>query len=193
MIDEFIDDKMIKTVKRIVLEDPNVVFCGSFGLVLNEKLLRKVKDIDILTPVNYYGNPNDFFLDERTRTDVNISESHKFMVGKDQVFSFKVQVYGVSIDVLYNDTTHPKFYEHEFHGIMIKVETPESAIRAKKLYVVNDKSQYSVIKHLKDLIFMGIDKHELIELIDSSYLVEDPKKVKKPTNIDTFGEDDLPF
>jgi hypothetical protein len=181
-----LNDRMIKAVKRIVLEDPDVVFCGSLGLYLNDLLDRPIHDIDILTPTNYY-NRGGFFEDERIAGN---SDSHKFMVGIDRVMSFKLNIYDVNIDVLYNKNTPPEWEEMKFDGIKIRVEKPMSAIKVKQLYLQNDKSQYSVVKHLKDLILMDVlDKEKIIELIDNSVLVEDPKGVKQQP----CGELDLPF
>lgn len=169
-----LNDSMIKAVKRIVLEDPTVIFCGSLGLYLNELLDRPIHDIDVLTLENYY-NRNGFF--EKERLEGN-SDSHKFMVGIDRVLSFKVNIYDINIDVLYNKNTPPEWEEKMFDGIKIRVEKPMSAIKAKQLYMQNDKSQYSVVKHLKDLILMDVlDKEKIVELINESVLVEENNKV----------------
>ncbi len=182
---------MQDTVCMIAHRHPETVFCGSFGLVLNGLLDRKVNDLDVITSENYW-KWGGFFPDERRE---NHEGSQKFMVGKDTVLSFKVHLNGIKVDVLYNEGSKPEYTTADFGMMSIRVETPGSAIRAKKLYIVNDRSNESVVKHLKDLIYMGTDRGMLIDLIDRSCLAGSaPWRVTSSavTQVD-WDVDDLPF
>ena len=88
---------------------------------------------------------------------------------------------------------------------------------AKKKYVINDQSQYSALKHLRDLIMLGVPREELDEVIRISWIngnhdgpvekcvakINDDGskevacvKHKLPVNCDFddyLEEDDLPF
>jgi len=164
---EYISEEIKLVIKKIATDYPDVVFCGSLGLVLNDKLHREVKDIDVLVTVNYHlegGFYNSFRIGNST--------SHKFMVGKDEVLCFKLEFpildKKIGIDVLYNKNVKPEFKIFDFFETKINVETPESAIKAKLLYIQNDNSIISVGKHLKDLIYLEVDKHKIIEAINNS-------------------------
>ena len=181
---KYISEELILVIKKIASEYPEVVFCGSLGLVLNDKLHREVKDIDILVNENYYQNGN-FFNEIRVG---NLSDSHKFMVGKDEVLSFKLKFpifdKKVSVDVLYNATSDPiKYSLINLHDLGIKVEKPESAINAKLKYIEHDLSHDSILKHLKDLIYLEVDKNLIIKAIDNSHLMVS-KVDKKDDDLD---------
>ena len=188
-MNKYISEELILVIKKIVSEYPEVVFCGSLGLVLNDKLHREVKDIDILVNENYY-KMGGFFGELRTS---EVSESHKFMVGKDTVLSFKLvfPVFDkkIKVDVLYNATSEPiKYSLINLHDLGIKVEKPESAIGAKLGYIEHDLSHDSILKHLKDLIYLEVDKNLIISAIDNSHL--SVSKVDKKDNSDGL---DLPW
>lgn len=187
---ENIPNKIVVAVKMIAVIYPDVVFCGSLGLVLNGLIDRTINDLDILTPDNWY-NDNKFFPDERINQQ---STSHKFMVGKDEVSCFSLRLNNVKVDVLYNESKKPEYIVIDFDGIKINVETPESAIDVKKKYILADKSEISIIKHLKDLILLGVDRKELIELIDKSWLCKSKSDKSQHSGIKVLPEaDDLPF
>ncbi len=187
MENKFISEKIISVVRLLESKHPDIIFCGSFGLVLNGLLHREVKDLDIITQKNYYGT-GDFF--GEYLVDIECGRSERFMVGKNRVVSFKLLIDGISIDVLYNLDENPTYNVKCFDGLYINVEEPESAIKAKKGYLQNDRSVYSAIKHLKDLIYLGIDKYELVDLINNSNLVPKDKDKQQRSLI---IEDDLPF
>jgi hypothetical protein len=119
----------------------NVVFCGSFGLVLNELINRSIKDIDILTFENH------FYSEER-----EIGDSGIFYVGDIEVLCFKEKINNITIDTLYrNDVQNIKYSNIDFYNVSIKVELPQSAIMFKKQYVKSNKDKINTKKHLKDL------------------------------------------
>ena len=182
-MNKYISEELILVIKKIASEYPEVVFCGSLGLVLNDKLHREVKDIDILVNNNYWKN-GDFFNELRTS---DISESHKFMVGKDIVLSFKLEFpifdKKVKVDVLYNEKNKPKYNKFVLDNLGIKVEEPESAINAKLKYIEHDLSHDSILKHLKDLIYLEVDKNLIIKAIDNSHLMVS-KVDKKDDDLD---------
>ena len=83
----------------IIAEHPEVIFCGSLGLVASGKLNRPVKDIDILTPENWY-NKLGFLNMYRTPKSAG---SHKFMMGNDPVLCFSLLIKEIKVDVLFNE------------------------------------------------------------------------------------------
>jgi len=184
---EFISEEIKSVVRLFESNYTDIVYCGSFGLVMNGLLKRPVKDLDIITKENYYGTGKFF---GEYLIDISSGRSEKFMVGKNRVVSFRLKINDVYVDVLYNLDEKPNYSIKCLDGMYINVEDPESAIRAKKGYIEHDRSVHSIIKHLKDLIYIGIDKNELIEIIDKSELV--PKKddkLQRALSVD----DDLPF
>lgn len=192
-MNKYISKEIFDVVKEIATKHPETVFCGSFGLILNNKLQRDVKDIDIIVKENYYSNNGDcdFFSNKRYIFHAGGVEhdSNHFMVGKNSIKCFKLYFDEIKVDVFYcenNDIT-PKYNKINIGGVDILVETPESAIKAKKEYVINDKSQNSILKHLKDLIYMETDKNELVDLINNSHLYYKKEKVVERSS------DDLPF
>lgn len=187
MENKYISEKIIQVVKNIVIYYPDVVFCGSFGLVLNGKLEREVKDIDVLVAKSYY-NQGGFF--DKLRVSNSCADSAIFMVGDEMVRSFKLKFDNdVKVDVLYNESEKvPDFKEIIFDGIKIRVENPEGAINAKLKYVRSDKFPDVAIKHIKDLIYMEVDKHKIIDAIDNSSLVE-----RSPENEGIMDEEALDF
>lgn len=197
-----ISSEMLVAIKTIARNIPGVVFCGSIGLYLNNKLHRPVGDIDIITQEDWF-NPTEavvnkdmavtkFIMDNRRIAN---STSHKFMVGKDEVSCFKIEVNDIKVDVLHNSATPPTYTEAEIEpGLIIRVETPESAIRAKLGYVMYDQLIHSATKHLKDLIYMDVDKNLIIEAIDASDLLNS-REPKKDFELPELPEqsDDLPW
>lgn len=164
MENQFISKSVSDTIKMIASVHPNVVFCGSLGLVLRGLLKRNVKDIDILTLEDYYSkNQDKFFFDFRS---IKNTHSQKFMVGGNEVKCFSLKMNNVKVDVLHNTKTSPTYDIFDFDTVKIRVERPESAINAKKKYVVGDNSQVSVYKHLRDLILLGVDRQEIADIID---------------------------
>lgn len=169
----YISEEILLVVKKIAEKFPDTVFCGSFGLVINEKLKRDVVDLDILVDRDYYSQ-SGFFDEFRVSNVSNVGMfSEKFMVGKNEVKSFRLffPIFdkNVKVDVLYNKEFNPNYKLVDIdQNLTIKVETPESAIKAKLGYIINDKSQKSFLKHLKDLIYMEVDKNLIINAIDRS-------------------------
>jgi hypothetical protein len=104
----------------------------------------------------------------------NISEivaSQKFKVDKNIIKCLSVIVDGVKVDGFYNDSLYSEdlepqnYYTISFEGIPIKVEKPEKAVQVKKQYIQTDRYGEGVLKHLRDLIELGVDRKELIEII----------------------------
>lgn len=164
---DYISKEIADAVCGIYDSHPDAVFCGSFGLVLQGLLERKVHDIDILVDKNYYGD-GGFYND--IRREVGFT-SHSFMLGKDETTCFKLDFPGgIHVDVLHNANNKPDFTHIEFFGRMIKVETIDGAIDAKKQYVVNDRSQFSTLKHFRDLILLNVPRKELAEILKISWI-----------------------
>lgn len=136
----------------------DVVFCGSFGLLLNGYLDRPIGDIDILTKEDHYtGGQVDYHLLGDYRVS-GTADSHKFMLGDTEVLSFKVRVGELNIDIFYT-SNELEYDEVDLgKGITILVEKPQYAIENKKLYVRSNRR--SSVKHKLDLDYMR-DKVEV--------------------------------
>lgn len=146
----FITNPIVLTVKEIFNKEPTVVFCGSFGLLLNGFLMRKIHDIDILTLENQYMN--GYFLVDDPKKDVReSSDSCKFIVDEMLILSFKLKIHGVVVDVLHNAHKLPVYNQMSFFGTSINVEEPSSAIEFKKKYGAARLLQ----KHIDDLSFIS--------------------------------------
>jgi len=148
----YISNDFLKVIKIIATKYPDSVFCGSIGLIIRGKLFRTPKDIDILVSSNYYVLGG--FFDKEREQEYN--GSLQFLVGKDNVKCFKVTINKLSVDVLYNECTPPVYDEIKFNSISLRVEKPEAAIKAKLLYIENDNSEISKMKHLSDLLIMEV-------------------------------------
>ena len=159
---KYISNNITEAVKEIAAKYPNTVFCGSFGLALNNMLHREVMDLDIITEFNHYREGN-FFDDDRIN---NESHSNKFMVGDDTVECFNIELNKVKVDVMYNNNTKPDYTIMGFEGIYINVEEPFSAINTKLKYLTNYKSIKSFVKHLKDLLYLNIPNNRILNAIE---------------------------
>jgi hypothetical protein len=72
----------------------------------------------------------------------------------------------------------PNYTIINYKGINIKVEQPDEAIKVKKMYILSDKSLPGVIKHLKDLILLNVDRKELVDIIDKSSFYKKEEKTE---------------
>jgi len=72
----------------------------------------------------------------------------------------------------------PNYTIINYKGINIKVEQPDEAIKVKKMYILSDKSLQGVIKHLKDLILLNVDRKELVDIIDKSSFYKKEEKTE---------------
>lgn len=174
--------RFVETVKWVnELFNGKVTFCGSFGLVLNGKLKRPLKDLDVITEENYYGQPgklpdpvHETFFGLHSTNDWG--NSGQYWVNGNKVYCFKIEhaVHNVVVDVLY--TGLPTDYDIvDFYGIKIRVEKPDAAIVAKIQYAQSPQLEYRE-KHESDLKAMGIDVSEF----------------KKKTTTG-FDNDDIPY
>lgn len=155
----------------------NFVICGSLGLLLNQKLFRKINDIDLLCIESYYGIDNP--LQGYRRFDSQVS--HRFEVDKDKITCFKIELCGVGCDLLHNPSLKSEYYTEcilecssygKYFELEVKLELPERAIQYKEKYIKADNSEESRLKHNTDI---------------QNY----SKPIEYPTYTD--GIDDLPF
>ena len=168
MNNEYISKDIANTVKMIAAVHSDVVFCGSFGLVYNGLLQRQVKDLDIITEKDYFRKDAvEFFFHDRIKKN---STSEKFLVGDTLIKAFCLMLNNTKVDVFYTGKKISNYEVVDFDGVKIKVESPEKAIEAKKNYVLTDKYQINILKHLKDLILLGVDRKELVNIINKSHL-----------------------
>lgn len=200
-LNEILTPEKISAILKINEMFPDSVFCGSLGLVLNGKLNRQVGDLDVITKGDWF-NPSPLILDNAIGGQVEFMKeyrippgseentSHIFMVGKDTVSCWKMKIDDVSVDMMHNRDTKPLWEEIDFfNGQKIKIETSESAIKAKLGYVIHDKLQHSATKHLKDLILMDVDRRAIVEALDESFLFgkyDESKYNDKPSPMDLF-------
>jgi hypothetical protein len=160
------ESKIAKTVLWVnTIFKGKVTFCGSFGLKINGKIDREVHDIDCITDKDWYAIPPHKYIPKKfsSKDDfyqvMAIGNSAKFYVHGVLIKCFKlVSPQGITIDVMYRpDGVHSS--EHEFEGVKIKVERPESAIEVKHFYLENFQNMQgctgqSYEKHKQDLIHM---------------------------------------
>ncbi len=161
-----------------------LTICGSLGLVLNSKLERIVKDVDILTKVDWYGT--DHPLSNFRDSDVNEPVSHQFILDGIKITCLKVRIFDTKIDILYNPK-QTKGEEVELiteGGISIKVriEDPEVALSFKQKYIVVHKTEESRGKHLND-----------INMIKRRNLIDEEPYWDKTVLKQFDPADDLPF
>ncbi len=164
----FISENLFIVVKKIAKDYPDVIFCGSFGLVYNGLLKRKVNDIDILVKEDYFHN-NEFYPTLRINSDPS---SETFKMNDDEwIDAFKVEfpIFDefYKVDVLYNKKNYinSEFDTVNIDGIAVKIEKPKGAMQAKLRYLQNDKSERSFYKHLLDMIYINgcIQLHDAVE------------------------------
>lgn len=146
------DSLVIEAVKEIVKqENGKVIFVGSFGLKLNNKLNRVIHDIDVFTPTSYYGDPSC--------ESVNRESSGRFRINGVEVLCVNGKTSnGVKVDYMWRkDYNKIKFDVHSFHGIKINVEQPDFAIKAKAEYVATSRvfdekrnKHYDDLKQIED-------------------------------------------
>lgn len=166
---------------------PNLVICGSLGLVLNGKLHRKVEDIDMLTIYDWYGCDNRL----QMYADHGAGQvSHKFNVDGIHISCWKIRLFGIKIDLLYNhsmtllDTEEAILILDDNIKIPVRIEKPEVAISFKKKYLIADYSEENRKKHLADIDSMEGDPVK-------TFKSPPPKKFVEATANST--DDDLPF
>jgi hypothetical protein len=147
-----------------------IIYCGSFGLKLHGLLEREVKDLDIITTKNYYSA--EFIGRIENIKKGNESGSGEFKCEGVKVMCFKTNVMGKGIDVFYTPKA-PEFNLIEIvPGVIIKVEKPFGAIKAKVSYL-NSNQRINKEKHIADLNY-----------IENLFCVK--TKIEEPI-------DDLPF
>ncbi len=188
----YIDHRMVLALKKMLKHEPDIIVCGSLGLVINGKLKRQVYDMDILIPYNAYHKPELFFPEYRKNTEH--SHSHKFLMGQTEVLVFKLLMGDIKIDVMWNPKREIQYEEVGFFGHRLKIEEPEGAISAKLNYVENDKHPVSFRKHLMDLIAMGISRERLMDsLMKSHKNTVDRLSVQKVEEKDAHDKLGLPW
>lgn len=157
----YITQEVIDTVLCVnTLFRGKVVFCGSFGLVLNGKLDRPIHDIDCITDDCLYGS----FFELIGKYGLGTSNSEKFVVDGVPVCVFKLtSPNGMGVDVMYRPHGCKEGKKIWFHeginpGADIRVEKPESAIEIKKNYLKianRTPNPEAAAKHMADLQFIG--------------------------------------
>ena len=104
----YIHYRMGLALKKILKQDPDIIVCGSLGLVINGKLKRQVCDMDILISYDAYKHPNLFFPEYRIQ---DAKTSHTFMMGQSEVSIFKLLMGDIKIDVMWNPQREIKYKE----------------------------------------------------------------------------------
>jgi hypothetical protein len=148
---KYLSENLIQTIIYLNKKyNERIIFCGSFGLVVNGLLDREIHDIDCFTLDNHYGC-----------MPINMDEhdfgSGHFFVGGKEIFNFCEKINNYSIDIMYReDPDNIKYNIVDFYGSTIKIEDPEFAIKAKKQYLESNKNLVNKEKHLSDLRYLGI-------------------------------------
>jgi hypothetical protein len=127
---------------------------GSMGLVLNKLLKRPIKDIDLITFIDFYSSDT---IINKFKVSHEIPSS-KFLVGNDSILCKKINVFGHDLDLLYNKNSMPLYEEVIISDLpfperllSINLEDPLTALRFKTKYVEVDKNPQSIEKHKKDI------------------------------------------
>jgi len=165
MENKIFSEDLIKTIIHLNKKyDERIIFCGSFGLVLNGLINREIHDIDCFTLDNHYGNM-PINMDEH-----NFGSGH-FFVDDKEIFRYSEIINNYDIDIMYRDDPYNiKYSVIDFYGSSIKVENPESAIIAKEQYLESNKNHINKDKHTNDLI-----------------------EIKRNFHYEEKADDDLPF
>lgn len=142
----------------------NLVICGSLGLVLNQRLFRKVGDIDFLEIECGYGE-NVGRLSESYKDDNK--PSNVFQVDRENILCWKINIFNTKIEFMHHENKHLD-YEHKklilLEGITIpvKIENAEYAIKFKEKYTNSVIKTESIKKHQLDLQHLKAGtKHEM--------------------------------
>jgi len=167
MISKYITPSIVKLIHGLnKVFNGRIVFCGSFGLVYNNKLDREIGDIDAITFDNYYGGDENVV---RWQNGINgftriPGESGSFSMDDRTVLCFRLEHDNKSMlptDIMYVMGNYmPKYTEVDFHGTMIKIENPDGAIFAKKQYIDSPQLE-NRDKHKTDIEKIGIGGDDL--------------------------------
>lgn len=132
----------------------NLVICGSLGLYLNDKLSRKINDVDLLEIDCKYGlNPGN--LAQMYTTSCN--SSSKFHAGDALIKCWKINIFNTNIDFLFNTKDEIEYDLMELiipeikNSLIVKVERPDNAYKFKELYVDSIYNDEARLKHKRDL------------------------------------------
>lgn len=140
--------------------DGKVIFCGSFGLVLNGKLKRFVHDIDAFSEVDYLSDTT-LWGKIKNGTYLGRIGSGNFEMDNEPVSTIKFLVPNTIVTVdFFHRKTLPEYDIIEFDGLQIKVEKAQGAIDAKRQYVKSAQNGNRQ-KHIDDLNFMGVNDIEI--------------------------------
>ena len=189
-MNQYINNEISGVIKIIASKHPEVVFCGSLSLVLNGLLKRQINDIDILVNDDY-TQKGGFFNKNRLAAE-NICTSHTFFVDDNKIKCFPLIINNVKVDVLYNENSSPVYNEFDFDGTKILIEKPEAAINFKKKYILNIDDQLNILKHFKDLILLGIEREELVNILNQSCFFKEKQGSFNDIN-NLKNDDDIPF
>jgi hypothetical protein len=144
-------DYISEDIKYLALylydKEPNIIFCGSFSLVVQNKLFRKVNDIDILTSSDNYRNLSfipHIFTDWKTRKN-SINDDNLFL---------KFKINNQLVDIWYNKN-YNNFIELEFYGKLLKFQPFEITLQIKEANIKNgvnwkNKKDSEDIKQIKN-------------------------------------------
>lgn len=193
-MNQYISNEICGIIKKIANKHPEVVFCGSLTLVLNGLLKRKIHDIDILVNDDYHQK-GGFFNEHRValNANVNFPTSHTFFVDNNKIKCFPLIFNDIKVDVLYNENSSPVYEEFDFDETKILIEKPEAAINFKKKYILNDNDKLSVLKHFKDLILLGVEREELVNILNKSIFFKEKEHYFNDINVVSSVNDDIPF
>lgn len=181
---EVINPKIPQSITSVIeILDNNtllneVVFCGSFGLVLRGILDRPVKDLDLVSKEIDFNNR---FIHGLTEDREHMQGSRSFKVGDERVSCAKFRCRNLVVDIFFNNKRDPIYDEMQFAGYKILVERPEEALRVKKLYLKSNPRAKGSKKHKKDIaiieaFFEKIKKVESIDKTQYAQLSEQDKK-----------------
>ena len=170
---EFISPEHIEVIKLLFKKDPTIILVGSIGLIINGLLKREAKDIDIVTPENYFHHPFLFFWDQRNDPE---SQHMNFKMGDKHIVCHGLDFDEIRVDVFHKIAVDPmdhKFTIKGFYGGNIRIGDPQEAIDAKLDYISKISNVQKVNKHIIDLLEMGIDRKQIVEALKKNISAEE--------------------
>lgn len=157
-----ISSEFIDIIKYLAHKDPDIIFCGSFGLSVNGLINRKIRDLDVITNKKY---KQLFELYDIGNFRTKHESSHIFNFDDEEVIVETMDINGIRVD-FFNVNRNVEYKKFRLQdGTIIKVETPEYAINVKKQYIKLNPNEEVFLKHFADLVNCGISTNEIADII----------------------------
>jgi hypothetical protein len=160
---------LIETVKWVhgVFEG-RVTFCGSFGLILNGLISRPIKDLDIITDDNYYGQPNLLNDEVRAsflgRPDTLDTGVHEWGNSGEQAGSIYTDIYMVLNDL--KDASEKIVQLNEAYDAIVSMTDKTVIVGCQKFTFEKIRELYHVAFHGSEPVLVIRSKKKMDDLTD---------------------------